>query len=170
MLFSPKSSSVTPLTITSCGAPFFVIPSSKSATVSDSISLQNLNTSPGSLACSENNSDVPVIQVPFLSSLPSSKTVSFESDTAASSVGASPRSLTLFLHVEFISVPDASVPKMNIPCQSNHPIQTRFKSCVFRPKLLVSSLHQESATVPLALANPLWKNAMEVEYQALFKI
>ena len=47
LLFAPKSSSVTPPTITSCGAPSVsTFPSSKSATVSDSISLQNLNTSP----------------------------------------------------------------------------------------------------------------------------
>ena len=48
-------------------------------------------------------------------------------------------------------------------------MQTRYKSGVFRTKLLVASLHQEPATVPLALANPQWKNAMEVEYQALLR-
>ena len=137
--------------------------------MSDSISLHNLNTSLGSLACSENNYDVPVIQIPFLSPLPSGKSVSSEFDNVSSSIGAFPKFVTLFFHVESISVPTASVPKMNVLFQSNHPMQTRSKFGVFRPKILVASLHQELATVPISSANPRWKNAMEVEYQALLR-
>ena len=48
-------------------------------------------------------------------------------------------------------------------------MQTRSKSGIFKPKVLTAMLHCEPSTVPLAVADPRWKEAMETEYQALLK-
>ena len=50
---------------------------------------------------------------------------------------------------------------------SHHPMITRSKAGTFKPKLLFSTVHQELSSVSLALANPLWKQAMTDEFQAL---
>ena len=44
---------------------------------------------------------------------------------------------------------------------------TRSKAGIFKPKLLFSIVHQEPSSVSLALANPLWKQAMTDGFQAL---
>ena len=104
-----------------------------------------------------------------MSPLSFGKIASSVSNTDASSIGSFPKPVTLFPHVESISVPIVSVPKMNVPFQSNHPMQTRSKSGIFIPKLLIALLHQEPTTEHLALANSQWKNVMEVKYQDLLR-
>ena len=104
-----------------------------------------------------------------MSPLSFGKTAPSASNIDASSIGSFPKSVTLFPHVESISVPAVSVPKMNVPFQSNYPMQTRSKSGIFIPKHLVALLHQEPTTIHLALANSQWKNVMEVKYQALLR-
>ena len=44
---------------------------------------------------------------------------------------------------------------------------TLSKAGIFKPKLLFSTVHQEPSSVALARANPLWKQAMTDEFQAL---
>ena len=46
---------------------------------------------------------------------------------------------------------------------------TRSKAGTFKPKILFSTVHQEPSSVSLALANPLWKQAMADEFQALLR-
>ena len=46
-------------------------------------------------------------------------------------------------------------------------MQTISKFGIFKPKLFTTHVHKEPATVPLALADPRWKKAMEAKYQAL---
>ena len=51
--------------------------------------------------------------------------------------------------------------------QSLHPMQTKSKSGIFKPKIFTTTLYQEPTSIPLALENPHWKKAIEDEYQAL---
>ena len=50
---------------------------------------------------------------------------------------------------------------------SHHPMITLSKAGTFKPKILFPTVHQEPSRVSLALANPLWKQAMTDEFQAL---
>ena len=67
-----------------------------------------------------------------------------------------------------IELPDLAPTQLNYPI-SCHPMQTRSKSGIFIPKLLIASLHQEPTSVSAALANPEWQRVMEEEYQALLR-
>ena len=68
-----------------------------------------------------------------------------------------------------ISDKATSIPLATLPSASVHPMRTRSKSGIFKPKVLTAMLHCEPSTVPLSLADPHWKDAMETEYQALLK-
>ena len=68
-----------------------------------------------------------------------------------------------------ISDKATSIPLATLSSTSVHPRQTRSKSDIFKPKVFTAMLHFEPSTVPLALADPRWKEAMETEYQALLK-
>ena len=48
-------------------------------------------------------------------------------------------------------------------------MQTRSKSGIFKPKLLIVTACPEPANVSLALTDPNWKKAMNDEYQALIR-
>ena len=55
------------------------------------------------------------------------------------------------------------------PIQSRHPMQTRPKSDIFKPKLFTAECLQEPPTASIALTIPHWKQAMEAEYNALVR-
>ena len=102
----------------------------------------------------EISNGIPLIPVPFLPSSPSnSGHVSSHSDSSSQATGSSnvhtvaPIVLALF--------------------QPHHPMQTRSKSGIFKPKLFTTYVHKEPATVPLALTDPQWKKSMKAEYQVL---
>ena len=59
------------------------------------------------------------------------------------------------------------VPPTIAPCENRHPMTTRAKNGIFKPKACVVSL--EPRTVQQALANPKWQKAMNEEFQALMK-
>ena len=126
--------------------------------------MQHYNCSRQSDSFSEQSSYVPLIQVPFLA--PSSKgitsTNSKNATTSFENVIAAPITKS-------ISDKATSIPLATLPSTSVHPMQTRSKSGIFKPKVLTAMLHCEPSTVPLALADPRWKEAMETEYQALLK-
>ena len=50
---------------------------------------------------------------------------------------------------------------------SHHPMITLSKAGTFKPKILFPTVHQEPSRVSLAVANPLWKQAMTDQFQAL---
>ena len=170
LLFVSQSPTAPSQNIRSYGAPSFVIPSapvcspSKSVPASDFTPVQHYNCSRQSDSCSEQSSYVPLIQVPFLA--PSSKGITFtdskNATTSFENVIAAPITKS-------ISDKATSIPLATLPSTSVHPMQTRSKSGIFKPKVLTAMLHCEPSTVPLALADPRWKEAMETEYQALPK-
>ena len=102
-----------------------------------------------STSSSMQKAEIPLISVPFLS--------------PASSPSLSP--------------PSNTEPVVPTHIQSIHPMQTRSKSGIFKPKLYTASiLHklvstaadlQEPTSASLALTIPHWKKTMEAEYQAL---
>lgn len=70
----------------------------------------------------------------------------------------------------FIPIPQPSVPNP-VPL-STHPMVTRAKVGIFKPKFLVYSYvleEKELATVSQALSDPKWKAAMQAEYDALIE-
>ena len=46
---------------------------------------------------------------------------------------------------------------------------TRSRAGIFKSKLFSSIVHQEPSSVPLALADPLWKQTMNDEFQVLLR-
>ena len=102
----------------------------------------------------ESSNDIPLIPVPFLpSSHSNSGHVSSHSDSSLQALNS------LNVHI--------AAPIVLALLQPHHPMQTRSKSVIFKPKLFTTYVHKEPATVPLALADPQWKKPMEAEYQAL---
>ena len=53
-----------------------------------------------------------------------------------------------------ISDKATSIPLATLSSTSVHPMQTRSKSDIFKPKVFTAMLHFEPSTVPLALADP----------------
>ena len=102
-------------------------------------SCQHFNCSSPSF--SKHNSDVPLVQVPFISS--------------SSPTEPSPSHVSLFsTHSK------QKQPVVPFLFPSTHAMQTRSKSSIFKPKLLTSTACLEPANVPLALTEPNWKKAM----------
>ena len=63
----------------------------------------------------------------------------------------------------------ASSSQPTLPLLSTHPMKTRSKSGIFKPKLLIAVVHQEPSTATQALDIPHWKQAMDAEYTTLVK-
>ena len=112
-----------------------------------SSSCQHFNCSSPSF--SKQNSDVPLVQVPFISSSPTESSPSSVSSVSTHSKQKQPV-------VPFL-----------LPF--THPMQTRSKSGIFKPKLLTVTACPEPANVSLALTDPNWKKAINDEYQALIR-
>ena len=58
------------------------------------------------------------------------------------------------------------------PVRSRHPMQTKAKSCIFKPRMLTaaaSPIHQEPSSVSEALSLPHWLPSMGLEYDALLR-
>ncbi|KAH9723150.1 retrovirus-related pol polyprotein from transposon RE2 [Citrus sinensis] len=69
-----------------------------------------------------------------------------------------------------VPIPQPSVPA-HVPLPT-HPMVTRAKAGIFKPKFLAYSSvleEHEPATISQALSNPKWKAAMQAEYDALMK-
>ena len=113
-----------------------------------SSSCQHFNCSSPSF--SKQNSDVPLVQVPFISS-------SSPTEPSPSSVSS----------VSTHSKKKQPVVPSLLP--STHPMQTRSKAGIFKPKLLTVTGCPEPANISLALTDPNWKKAMNDEYQALIR-
>ena len=54
--------------------------------------------------------------------------------------------------------------------QNQHPMQTRSKSSIYKPKILTASLDEiEPTTVNEALGSNYWRKAISEEYEALLR-
>ena len=113
-----------------------------------SSSCQHFNCSSPSF--SKQNSDVPLVQVPFISS--------------SSPTEPSPSSVSSFsTHFK------QKQPVVPFLLPSTHPMQTRSKYGIFEPKLLTVTACQEPENASLAFTDPNWTKAMNDEYQALIR-
>ena len=98
----------------------------------------------------------------FLSPSPTSNSpLSFSFSVSSPSVSSIPQDSRLS------SLQNA--PIQPAPSHSQHPMQTRSKSGIFKPKIFSAALHQEPTCVPLALAHLEWKKAMQDEFSALLR-
>ena len=135
----------------SFGAPSFVIPSLPSSTTSASSTIA-IPSCPLFLLLALSSRDVPLISVPFMSS------VSLNVSSSSSSSHCHSAQELIQSH--------QNNPPIAILSQSIHHMQTRSKSGVFKPKLYTASIHSEPVSVSLALTDP---KAMEEEYNALVR-
>ena len=99
---------------------------------------------------SKQNSDVPLVQVPFISSSP-------------------PTEPSLYSVSSFSTHSKLKQPVVPFLLPSTHPMQTRSKYGISKSKLLIGSSCPEPENVSLALINPNWKKAMNDEYHALIR-
>ena len=132
------------------------IPATTSSCVSSALcstplsSKQQLGSSPSPISTHAYN--IPCISVPFCS--PSVSDVSSNSILSGNN------------HVHPDSVLELK-PAMPPSIHSAHPMQTKSKSGIFKPKLFTTECLQEPPTASIALIIPHWKQAMEAEYNAL---
>ena len=80
--------------------------------------------------------------------------------------------LVPLLPVPFASPKPSPVSLALAPIRSYHPMQTRAKSGIFKPRVLIaapSPRHQEPSSVFEALSLPHWHRAMGLEYNALLR-
>lgn len=101
------------------------------------------------------------------SSSQSVSTPTIESNSADNLIPVDEPSPTAVLHStdELNSGPDH--PPIPPPTTNVHPMQTRAKSGISKPKILLT--HIEPTTVKQAIADPNWLGAMREEYSALLK-
>ena len=105
---------------------------------------------------------------PNLSS-PHSHPISSSSDSPASnSASASTTEVSPAVSNSVVSPPLQCLPSP-APTRISHPMQTRFKSGIFKPKIHPSLLlyHSEPTYVKKGLQDPAWQEAMQHEHDAL---
>ena len=142
-LFVSQSPTAPSQNIRSYGAPSFcytcctcLLSFKISSIASDFTPVQHYSSSRQSDSCPEQSSYVPRIQVPFLA--PSSKgitsTDSKNATTSFENVIAAPITKS-------ISDKATSIPLATLSSTSVHPMQTRSKSGIFKPKVFTAMLH-----------------------------
>ena len=161
-LFSQNVSSPAPSStyVQNFGGPAFVIPTFVRRTVAahgPAISLENSDHTPVVLVKNSSHKlEVFPAPVSALSPTPFSEQQTDIPFIFVPFPPSSPSALSTTRKSEVI-----------VPFQSKHPMQTRSKNGIFKPKLFTASIHQEPATVSIALTNPHWKKPMEEEFQPL---
>lgn len=88
-----------------------------------------------------------------------------ESPSVEASVSSSSASSTLYMLPHTTALPAAPLPPAAQKIQTSHPMETRSKKGIFKPKAYLAT--SEPQTVSDALTHPQWKSAMHEEYSAL---
>ena len=118
--------------------------------------LSTTNSANSSPECFEHHTDIPpIIFVPFVSS--------FYESLSSTSICPFPPDVSTVSKISEVS----SIPPTPTSLPSLHPMQTRSKSGIFKPKVFAATVNTEPEFVLVALTIPHWKKAMEDEFHAL---
>ena len=173
-LFDASSSTNASKFVKTYNAPAFVLPhvSSTTASLTSSKSYppsldSNKSLPSSSSSASAHTYDVPCIHVPIGSPLSSTILVCSISSPISSDSTSQLTSNSSNNNHESLDFSSTHAPVVLPSLNSTHPMQTKSKSGIFKPKLFSIEYLQEPLNASIALTIPCWKKAMEAEYNAL---
>ena len=173
-LFAASSSTNASKFAKTYNAPTFVLPHVSSTTASLTSSKfsppsldSNKSLPSSSSSTSAHTYDVPCIPVSIGSPLSSTIPVCFISSPISYDCTSQLTSNSSNNNHENSDSGSTHAPIVLPSPNSTHPMQTRSKSSIFKPKLFSTEYLQESPSASIGLTIPHWKKAMEAEYDAL---